>query len=133
MSSDITPLANDFPAADAARWRGLVDKILKGADFEKRLVSKTADGLRIEPLYLRDALAQVPEPGQPGAAPYLSPASRAACAREIAGATSPFFKAAIVRTNRVSGSSGSALANSRSAPSRSPAAIRWVAFRCGSC
>lgn len=50
-------LADGFEAANRAQWRGLVDKAIKGADFEKKLVSKTADGLRIEPLYtLADAL-----------------------------------------------------------------------------
>ncbi|KKL20038.1 hypothetical protein LCGC14_2459480, partial [marine sediment metagenome] len=34
-------------------WRHLVEKALKGADFDKRLVAHTADGLRIEPLYTR--------------------------------------------------------------------------------
>lgn len=37
-------------AGDAA-WRALVDKVLKGADFDRVLVSRTADDLRIEPLY----------------------------------------------------------------------------------
>jgi methylmalonyl-CoA mutase len=32
-------------------WRAAVDKVLKGADFEKRLVGRSADGIRIEPLY----------------------------------------------------------------------------------
>ena len=31
------------PAREA--WLALVDKVLKGGDFEKRLVSRTADGL----------------------------------------------------------------------------------------
>ena len=44
-------LADGFEPATLEQWRGLVDKAIKGADFEKRLVSKTADGLRIEPLY----------------------------------------------------------------------------------
>jgi methylmalonyl-CoA mutase len=46
-----TPLADLFEPASRARWLGLVDSALKGGDFEKRLVSRTADGLRIEPLY----------------------------------------------------------------------------------
>ena len=63
-----TPLAADFPAATQAHWRTLVDKALKGGDFEKRLVTKTADGLRIPPLYTRaDAL---PEASLPGSAPF---------------------------------------------------------------
>ena len=45
------PLADLFPPATRERWLGLVDGVLKGGDFEKRLVSKTADGIRIEPLY----------------------------------------------------------------------------------
>jgi len=46
-------LAADFPAATRDQWLALVDKALKGAPFEKKLVSKTYDGLRIEPLYPR--------------------------------------------------------------------------------
>jgi methylmalonyl-CoA mutase len=32
-------------------WLATVTRALKGADFDKKLVSRTADGLRIEPLY----------------------------------------------------------------------------------
>ncbi|MGU3538706.1 methylmalonyl-CoA mutase family protein [Methylobacterium sp. A54F] len=45
------PLADLFEPATRERWLGLVEGVLKGAEFEKRLVAKTADGLRIEPLY----------------------------------------------------------------------------------
>ncbi|MCV9938689.1 methylmalonyl-CoA mutase subunit beta [Boseaceae bacterium BT-24-1] len=40
-----------FPTPGEAQWRAAVDKVLKGADFEKKLVGRTADGVRIEPLY----------------------------------------------------------------------------------
>ncbi|MFA6266623.1 MAG: methylmalonyl-CoA mutase subunit beta [Pseudolabrys sp.] len=46
-------LATEFPPTDAAEWRKLVDTALKGAAFDKRLVTQTYDGLRIEPLYPR--------------------------------------------------------------------------------
>lgn len=49
----ITPLNQAFSPATEADWRSLVEKALKGADFEKRLVAKTADGIRIQPLYAR--------------------------------------------------------------------------------
>ena len=50
-------LADAFPAADVAAWRALVEKALKGGDFDKRLVARSADGLKIGPLYSRaDAL-----------------------------------------------------------------------------
>lgn len=44
-------VAAAFPLPDQAQWRSAVDKVLKGADFEKRLVSQSADGIRIAPLY----------------------------------------------------------------------------------
>ncbi len=53
-------LADDFPAATGAEWRALVEKVLKGADFERRLTSRTADGLRIAPLYTRADQAGCP-------------------------------------------------------------------------
>jgi methylmalonyl-CoA mutase len=49
------PLAAEFPATGEAEWRKLVEAALKGASFEKRLVSQTYDGLRVEPLYARAA------------------------------------------------------------------------------
>jgi methylmalonyl-CoA mutase len=62
------PLAAEFPPASQAEWRKLVEAALKGASFEKRLVSQTYDGLRIEPLYPRAAGA-IPIAGRaPGAA-----------------------------------------------------------------
>ena len=44
-------LAGDFPPAQMAEWRQLIDKALKGADFDRRLVARTADGIRIEPVF----------------------------------------------------------------------------------
>ncbi|MBX9933358.1 MAG: methylmalonyl-CoA mutase subunit beta [Methylobacterium sp.] len=54
------PFADLFPPATRERWLELVQGVLKGADFEKRLVSLTADGIRIEPLY--DAAEPVAQP-----------------------------------------------------------------------
>lgn len=63
------PLASEFPPATREQWRKLVDGVLKGASFEKTLVSKTYDGLKIEPLYGRrsDATALA---GRAPAAPW---------------------------------------------------------------
>ena len=57
-SADDLPLAAEFPPATREQWRKLVEGVLKGAPFDKRLVAKTYDGLAIEPLYARKALAQ---------------------------------------------------------------------------
>ena len=50
-------LAKDFEAATRDAWIALVQKALKGGDFERKLVGRTYDGIRLEPLYARD-LAQ---------------------------------------------------------------------------
>jgi len=67
MTDDL-PLAADFASATYDDWRKLVDGVLKGAPFEK-LVGRTYDGLRIEPIYRRahDAL---PIAGRPAAKPW---------------------------------------------------------------
>ncbi len=57
MTEDLS-LAAEFPAATEAQWRKLVEAALKGAPFDKRLVSQTYDGLRVEPLYPRAAGAK---------------------------------------------------------------------------
>ncbi|MEA2930075.1 MAG: methylmalonyl-CoA mutase [Hyphomicrobiales bacterium] len=51
-------LAAEFPAGTREAWRKLVDGVLKGASFDKRLVARTYDGLAIEPLYPRAADAR---------------------------------------------------------------------------
>ena len=56
MSDDL-PLAAEFPPTTRDDWRRLVETALKGASFDKRLVSQTYDGLRVEPLYPRAASA----------------------------------------------------------------------------
>ena len=66
--SDDLRLAADFAPATYDDWRKLVDGVLKGAPFEK-LVGKTADGLKIEPIYPR-ARGAAPVAGRPAAAPW---------------------------------------------------------------
>lgn len=69
-ASSTSNLAGGFPAATHAEWRGMVEKALKGAEFDKRLVARTADGLKINPLYTRaDALVDA-DGAVPGSAPF---------------------------------------------------------------
>jgi methylmalonyl-CoA mutase len=66
--TDELPLAADFAPATYDDWRKLVDGVLKGAPFEK-LVGKTYDGLRIEPIYPR-ARDAIPIASRPAPAPW---------------------------------------------------------------
>jgi methylmalonyl-CoA mutase len=44
-------LAADFPQATREQWLTLVEGVLKGAESEKRLISRSHDGIAIQPLY----------------------------------------------------------------------------------
>ena len=67
-TTDDLPLAADFAPAAYDDWRKLVDGVLKGAPFEK-LVGKTYDGLKIDPIYRR-ATNSRPIAGRAAAAPW---------------------------------------------------------------
>src|SRR6195952_6160585 len=67
-TTDDLRLAADFAPANYEDWRKLVDGVLKGAPFEK-LVGKTADGLKIDPIYRR-ARGAAPIAGRAAAAPW---------------------------------------------------------------
>jgi methylmalonyl-CoA mutase len=67
MTDDTLALASEFPPASEAQWRKLTEAALQGADFDKKLVSRTYDGLRVAPLYPRakDAKPVAGRPAQP--------------------------------------------------------------------
>jgi methylmalonyl-CoA mutase len=67
-TTDDLRLAADFAPATYEDWRKLVDGVLKGAPFEK-LVGKTYDGIKIEPIYRRATNAG-PIAGRGQAAPW---------------------------------------------------------------
>jgi methylmalonyl-CoA mutase len=60
-------LTAEFEPASREAWLTLVAKVLKGADLQKRLVSTTADGLAVQPLYTRaDAVQGAATVGRSG-------------------------------------------------------------------
>ncbi|MCG7392510.1 methylmalonyl-CoA mutase subunit beta [Microvirga sp. ACRRW] len=48
---DDLSLAADFPQATREQWLKLVEGVLKGADFSKKLVGRSQDGIEIQPVY----------------------------------------------------------------------------------
>lgn len=44
-------IENEFPSTTYDQWRSLVERDLKGAPFEKKLVTRTYEGIDIQPLY----------------------------------------------------------------------------------
>src|ERR1051325_2458276 len=69
MSDEELAFASESPAATREQWLKRVDGVLKGAPFEKRLVSRTYDGLAVQPLYPRAADAR-PVAGRAPGAPW---------------------------------------------------------------
>ena len=55
-----------FPAASRQEWLALVDKVLAGAPFDRKLVASTYDGLAIQPLYTRSDAPPADHAGVPG-------------------------------------------------------------------
>ena len=66
--NELTP-GSDFAPATREMWLKLVEKALKGADFEKRCVA-LGRWLRIEPLYTRADAIPAADAAVPGAAPF---------------------------------------------------------------
>ncbi|MCG6170005.1 methylmalonyl-CoA mutase family protein [Leptospira sanjuanensis] len=65
-------LFTDFPPVTRESWIALIQKDLKGADFEKKLVWETAEGFKIQPVYTKDDIAdkQWLTSNLPGTFPY---------------------------------------------------------------
>lgn len=49
-------LLTEFPPVTTDTWRAQIDADLKGADFEKRLVGKNLDGIRVQPFHRAEDL-----------------------------------------------------------------------------
>ena len=71
--SKTSPLTLDeFSVPSYAEWRAEAEATLKGASFEKKLITKTFEGLDIQPIYRKEDLENVPHLGSlPGETPYV--------------------------------------------------------------
>jgi methylmalonyl-CoA mutase len=67
-----TPTFGEFPPTPYEEWRKVVDKFLKGAPFEKRLVTKTYEEIDLQPMYRQEDITNLPHlDSLPGFTPYL--------------------------------------------------------------
>ena len=65
-------LFEKFPPVSTDRWMEKVIADLKGADFKKKLVWKTRDGIEVMPFYRQEDLARLQHKGfLPGDYPYV--------------------------------------------------------------
>lgn len=62
----------EFAPPSKEEWQGEAVTALKGAPFEKRMYTRTYEGITLEPIYTRDDLEKLPGvDGLPGEAPFL--------------------------------------------------------------
>jgi methylmalonyl-CoA mutase len=104
QAADLTaPTFDEFPPTPYEEWRKVVDKFLKGAPFEKRLVTKTYENIELQPMYRQEDIAGLPQiDSLPGFAPYVRGATPLGfvtgswdVAQEIACATPAAFNQAL--------------------------------------
>ncbi len=57
MSED--KLFNDFPPVSTEQWEAKIKQDLKGADYEKKLITDTLDGIQIKPYYRSEDLTNL--------------------------------------------------------------------------
>ena len=65
-----------FPPATYADWRATVEQELKGVPLENKLVTRTPEGIDVQPLYRREDAAALKFTAAPGEPPYLRGARR---------------------------------------------------------
>lgn len=67
---------DEFPVPDYTAWRAAAEKTLKGAAFEKKLVSRTYEGIDLQPIYNAADIQDLPHLGSlPGQPPFVRDSS----------------------------------------------------------
>ncbi len=59
-AGEILTLAADFPPVPTAAWEAAIRADLKGADYDKKLVWRTEEGLAVRPYYRSEDIAGMP-------------------------------------------------------------------------
>lgn len=71
MANTDERLLRDFPQLTYEAWRAEVERALSGKDFGQRLVTRTLEGIEVQPLYTARDFDGAGDPaGLPGAPPY---------------------------------------------------------------
>ena len=72
MNNTKEKLFSEFQAPTTQEWLDKIEVDLKGADFQKRLVWRTAEGFNVQPFYRREDVEKLQTPyALPGEYPFL--------------------------------------------------------------
>jgi methylmalonyl-CoA mutase len=65
-------LFREFPVSSYEEWRNAAEKALKGASFAKKLITKTYEGIDLQPIYQQNDIENLPHTDfLPGFTPYV--------------------------------------------------------------
>src|ERR1035438_8765384 len=71
MKMESNHLLQEFPPVSTESWEEVIHRDLKGADYAKKLIWQTAEGLAVRPYYRAEDIAGLEFPdAAPGAFPY---------------------------------------------------------------
>jgi len=66
------PRFTEFPVTGYDEWRAAAEAALKGGSFEKKLITKTHEGIALQPMYRAEDVTDLPHMGSlPGFAPFV--------------------------------------------------------------
>lgn len=72
MNKSMKKLFSEFPDATTEAWEKIIEKDLKGADYDKKLIWKTNEGLKVKPYYRSEDLKNIKHlETLPGQSPYV--------------------------------------------------------------
>ena len=85
--TEILGLGGEFPPVSTEAWEAAIQKDLKGADYDKKLVWHTDEGIAVRPYYRKENLAGLEAQTQslPGQFPFVRGNGRPCDCREDAG------------------------------------------------
>jgi len=64
-------LLDEFPAVSTGTWEDVIHKDLKGADYAKKLIWQSPEGIAVKPYYRREDIANLNIDQVPGTFPYM--------------------------------------------------------------
>ncbi len=70
MNVTTQSLFSEFPPATPADWRKAAEEFLDGTPFDKKLVTRTPEGIDLQPIYTKEDTAALAE-SWPGLAPFV--------------------------------------------------------------
>ena len=84
--TEILHLGGDFPPVSTEAWEAAIQKDLKGADYEKKLVWRTDEGIAVRPYYRKENLGglEAQTQSRPGQFPFVRGSGQAWQCREDA-------------------------------------------------